>query len=77
MAEPACPSGRPYQVTFEGRIEGHLVWPPRGTRGFGYDPVFVANGHTVTFGEMEPDDKHAISHRADAFRKLVDVCFQQ
>lgn len=56
---------------FEGRVEGTLVWPPRGERGFGYDPLFVADGHSETFGEMDPDAKHAISHRADAFRKLV------
>lgn len=60
---------------FVGRVDGHLVWPPRGDKGFGYDPVFVADGQQVTFGEMDPDDKHAISHRADAFRKLVDGCF--
>jgi len=69
----AWPDG--YDETFEGRVEGRLVWPPRGDRGFGYDPIFVADGHAVTFSEMEPDDKHAISHRADAFRKLVDACF--
>jgi XTP/dITP diphosphohydrolase len=56
---------------FEGRVDGTLVWPPRGDRGFGYDPMFVPEGHDLTFGEMEPDAKHAISHRADAFRKLV------
>ncbi|MPY68891.1 MAG: RdgB/HAM1 family non-canonical purine NTP pyrophosphatase [Alphaproteobacteria bacterium] len=61
--------------TVEGLVEGALVWPPRGTQGFGYDPIFVARGHTETFGEMDPDAKHAISHRADAFRKLVAVCF--
>ena len=55
---------------FEGRVEGSLVWPPRGDRGFGYDPVFVPLGHTQTFGEMDPDAKHAMSHRADAFAKL-------
>ncbi|NQU62598.1 MAG: RdgB/HAM1 family non-canonical purine NTP pyrophosphatase [Rhodospirillales bacterium] len=60
---------------FEGTVEGALVWPPRGSHGFGYDPVFIANGHDVTFGEMAPDKKHRISHRADAFRKLVDGCF--
>ena len=60
---------------FEGTVDGTLAWPPRGTRGFGYDPVFVADGHDVTFGEMDPDAKHAISHRADAFRKLVASCF--
>jgi XTP/dITP diphosphohydrolase len=57
--------------TFEGRVDGQLTWPPRGDRGFGYDPMFVANGNDLTFGEMDPDEKHRISHRADAFRKLV------
>lgn len=61
--------------TFEGTVHGHLVWPPRGELGFGYDPMFVAEGHTITFGEMDPDEKHRISHRADAFRKLVAACF--
>lgn len=61
--------------TFEGRVEGTLVWPPRGDRGFGYDPVFLPDGGTETFGEMDPDAKHAISHRADAFRRLIDACF--
>ncbi len=60
---------------FEGRVEGELVWPPRGTLGFGYDPVFVPDGHSETFGEMDQIKKHAMSHRADAFRKLVDACF--
>jgi XTP/dITP diphosphohydrolase len=57
--------------TFEGRVDGTLTWPPRGERGFGYDPMFVPVGHSETFGEFEPERKHAISHRADAFRKLV------
>ncbi|HEU0284189.1 MAG TPA: RdgB/HAM1 family non-canonical purine NTP pyrophosphatase [Sphingomicrobium sp.] len=56
---------------FEGRVDGTLVWPPRGDRGFGYDPIFVASGRDMTFGEMDPAEKHQISHRADAFRKLV------
>lgn len=56
---------------FEGRVDGTLAWPPRGDNGFGYDPIFVPAGHDVTFGEMDPAAKHAISHRADAFRKLV------
>ena len=56
---------------FEGRVDGKLVWPPRGDKGFGYDPMFVAAGYEETFGEMDPDQKHQISHRADAFRKLV------
>jgi XTP/dITP diphosphohydrolase len=57
--------------TFDGRVDGTLVWPPRGTRGFGYDPMFVPTGHEQTFGEFDPEFKHSISHRADAFRKLV------
>ena len=61
--------------TFEGRVDGRLVWPPRGDRGFGYDPIFVPDGHRQTFGEMEPSAKHAISHRAVAFRKLIEACF--
>jgi XTP/dITP diphosphohydrolase len=52
---------------FEGTAPGHLVWPPRGTQGFGYDPMFVPDGYDMTFGEMDPDNKHAISHRARAF----------
>lgn len=59
---------------FEGRVDGHLVWPPRGTLGFGYDPIFVPAGGTLTFGEMEPEAKHSISHRADAFDKLAATC---
>ncbi len=61
---------------FEGKVFGHLVWPPRGTRGFGYDPMFVADGETLTFGEMEPAAKHAISHRARAFAKFVAACLE-
>jgi XTP/dITP diphosphohydrolase len=56
---------------FEGRVDGTLTWPPRGDKGFGYDPLFVPAGRDVTFGEMDPVEKHSISHRADAFRKLV------
>jgi XTP/dITP diphosphohydrolase len=59
---------------FEGAVYGRLVWPPRGDRGFGYDPMFVADGETLTFGEMEPAAKHAISHRARAFAKFVAAC---
>ena len=59
--------------TFEGRVDGTLVWPPRGDRGFGYDPIFVPAGHDVTFAEMDPAEKHQISHRADAFKKLVEA----
>jgi XTP/dITP diphosphohydrolase len=57
--------------SFEGRVDGTLTWPPRGDNGFGYDPIFVPVGYHVTFGEMDPVDKHRISHRANAFRKLV------
>lgn len=60
---------------FEGKVEGTLVWPPRGAKGFGYDPIFVPAGHMITFGEMEPEAKHAISHRARAFAKLIKACF--
>jgi len=60
---------------FRGEVHGRLVWPPRGDRGFGYDPMFVPEGHTLTFGEMEPAAKHVISHRAAAFAKLIDACF--
>ncbi|MEJ0072151.1 MAG: RdgB/HAM1 family non-canonical purine NTP pyrophosphatase [Pseudomonadota bacterium] len=56
---------------YEGRVDGTLVWPPRGERGFGYDAMFLPDGGSLTFGEMEPAAKHAISHRAIAFRKLV------
>ncbi|MDA0369108.1 MAG: RdgB/HAM1 family non-canonical purine NTP pyrophosphatase [Proteobacteria bacterium] len=61
--------------TFEGHVFGTLVWPPRGDRGFGFDPMFVPDGYDVTFGEMDPALKHAISHRAVAFNKLLDACF--
>jgi XTP/dITP diphosphohydrolase len=60
---------------FEGRVDGTLVWPPRGERGFGYDPMFVPAGREQTFGEIDQDEKHRISHRADAFRKLVEALF--
>ena len=56
---------------FEGRVDGVLTWPPRGDKGFGYDPIFIPAGRETTFAEMDPAEKHAISHRADAFRKLV------
>ena len=57
--------------SFEGKVHGTLVWPPRGDRGFGYDPMFVAAGMDRTFAEIDPQEKHAISHRAIAFEKLV------
>lgn len=61
--------------SFEGRIDGLIVWPPRGANGFGYDPIFQPLGYDQSFGEMEPEAKHAMSHRADAFRKLVAAVF--
>ena len=61
---------------FRGEVAGALVWPPRGERGFGYDPMFVPEGRTETFGETEPAQKHRISHRARAFAKLVEGCFR-
>jgi len=65
----AWPDGS--SAVYEGGVEGSLNWPPRGTLGFGYDPVFVPNGGTTTFAELDPTEKHRISHRADAFAKLV------
>ena len=67
------PDGK--DVTVEGRIDGSLVWPPRGDNGFGYDPIFIADGYRQTFGEMESAEKHAIGHRADAFAQLLRACF--
>lgn len=69
----AWPDG--HVETFEGRVDGLIVWPPRGDKGFGYDPIFQPLGHDVSFGEMDPDAKHAMSHRADAFAKLVAAIF--
>jgi XTP/dITP diphosphohydrolase len=69
----AWPDG--HSEVFEGRVEGSLTWPPRGALGFGYDPVFVASGADQTFAEIDPAAKHAISHRADAFKKLVAALF--
>ena len=60
---------------FEGTVDGTLVWPPRGDRGFGYDPMFLANGDAGTYGGIDPAEKHENSHRAVAFRKLIDSCF--
>jgi XTP/dITP diphosphohydrolase len=61
-------------AVFEGRVDGQLVWPPRGGQGFGYDSVFLPDGHSDTFGEMDPAAKHAISHRAAAFRAFAAAC---
>ena len=68
----AWPDGE--MASFEGKVWGHLIWPPRGSKGFGYDPMFVPEGHTLTFGEMEPHAKHAISHRARAFQQFAGAC---
>src|SRR5262249_9022995 len=69
---------------FEGRVDGTLVWPPRGSRGFGYDPMFLPDGHDRTFGEMDADEKHGLppkgeglSHRAPAFLKLAQACLSR
>jgi len=69
---------------FEGRADGTLVWPPRGDQGFGYDPMFLPDGHTRTFGEMPSEEKHGLpprgrglSHRARAFLKLAEACLGQ
>lgn len=69
----AWPDG--HVETFQGEVHGQISWPPRGEKGFGYDPIFVPDGHSVTFAEMEPAAKHAMSHRAIAFRQLVEACF--
>lgn len=78
----AWPDG--HVETFEGRVDGHLVFPPRGTAGFGYDPIFVPDGHARSFGEMTASEKHglpsdgslALSHRARAFQKLERACLE-
>lgn len=70
----AWPDG--HTETFVGRVDGTMVWPPRGDKGFGYDPMFVAEGREQTFGEMDPDAKHAISHRARAFAQVMRSCVE-
>jgi XTP/dITP diphosphohydrolase len=69
----AWPDG--HDELFRGEVTGRLVWPPRGGKGFGYDPMFVPEGEHRTFGEIEPAEKHQISHRARAFAKLAAACF--
>ena len=69
----AKPDGK--DVVFEGFSDGRLVWPGRGTEGHGFDPIFQPDGHDITFGEMDRWEKNRLSHRADAFRKLVLACF--
>jgi XTP/dITP diphosphohydrolase len=68
----AWPDGE--TATYLGRVEGEFVWPPRGDRGFGYDPVFVPAGGSLSYGEMDPAEKHATSHRARAMRQLAAAC---
>jgi XTP/dITP diphosphohydrolase len=77
----AWPDG--HVAEFEGRVDGTLIWPPRGTAGFGYDPMFLPEGHMHTFGEMDAEEKHGLppkgtclSHRARAFQKLAKACLQ-
>ena len=70
----AWPDG--HTETFESHFHGELVWPPRGGNGFGYDPMFLPDGHDKTCGEMDPDEKHRISHRALAFAQLLPACFE-
>nr|WP_319248785.1 RdgB/HAM1 family non-canonical purine NTP pyrophosphatase [uncultured Celeribacter sp.] len=70
----AWPDG--HDEIFEGKVEGRLVWPMRGDQGFGFDPIFMPIGETITFGEMDPARKRAMSHRADAFRQLVSGPFK-
>ncbi|WP_426955279.1 non-canonical purine NTP pyrophosphatase [Muricoccus radiodurans] len=70
----AWPDG--HVEAFLGEAHGRWVWPPRGERGFGYDPMFVAEGESLTFGELDPARKHAISHRAAAFRTLAEACLK-
>jgi XTP/dITP diphosphohydrolase len=69
----AWPDG--HTETFMGRVEGTAVWPPRGEKGFGYDPMFLPTGARETFGEIDPAAKHAISHRARAFAQVLAACF--
>ncbi len=68
----AWPDG--HTETFVGRIDGTAIWPPRGTKGFGYDPMFLPSGASATFGEMDAAEKHAVSHRARAFAQLMVSC---
>ncbi len=69
----AWPDGE--DVVVEGLAPGRVVWPMRGKNGFGFDPMFLPEGKSETFGEKNPNEKHAISHRADAFAKLIKACF--
>jgi non-canonical purine NTP pyrophosphatase (RdgB/HAM1 family) len=70
----AWPDG--HTETYLGRVNGTMVWPPRGAHGFGYDPMFLPEGGSETFGEMPPDAKHRVSHRARAFAQVMKSCFE-
>ncbi|MBL4806097.1 MAG: RdgB/HAM1 family non-canonical purine NTP pyrophosphatase [Rhodobacteraceae bacterium] len=70
----AWPDG--HDEVFEGKINGQVIWPMKGDEGHGYDPIFQPDGYDITFGEMDRWEKNKISHRADAFRKLVEDCFK-
>ena len=69
----AWPDG--HAECFTGRVDGSVAWPPRGSNGHGYDPMFVPEGGSLTYGEMDQGEKHATSHRARAFTQLVAACF--
>lgn len=71
----AWPDG--HDEIFHGQVRGHLTWPMRGDQGFGYDPIFIPEGYDITFGEMDPSQKHEMSHRAVAFANLVEGCFDR
>jgi XTP/dITP diphosphohydrolase len=64
------------EALFRGEVHGTLTWPPRGENGFGYDPIFIPDGYRITFGEMAPEEKYRIDHRARAFAKLAAACFK-
>lgn len=65
------------ELCVEGNVEGDITWPMRGENGFGYDAIFQPKGHDISFAQMDPAQKHAMSHRADAFKKLVELCFKE
>ena len=66
-----------YMETVEGYVHGKLTFPSKGNKGFGYDPIFIPNGQSLTYGEIEPEEKHQNSHRADAFKQLLTACFSK
>jgi XTP/dITP diphosphohydrolase len=71
----AWPDG--HAESAEGHVYGTLIWPPRGEKGFGYDPMFIPKGETRTFAEMQPEEKNAVSHRAQAFSGMMKKCFNE